>query len=92
MALAKTEIRPTGQQTEPGKKGGGVRSDNDAAEGIQQKKEGWKVLYSHLNQAFKDCNGVFGDELFECDQERSLNRYAAAYLGKSGIGVTGQLL
>lgn len=42
------------------------------------------MLDAHLNNALEDRYCVFGHKLFECDEERRLDRDATAYRGQTG--------
>jgi len=85
LLLVESEVGPASQEAEPGQHGGGVRSDQDTTEGIEEQKQGGEMLHAHLDKTLEDSDGVLGDKLFESNEEGGLNGDTTADLGETVV-------
>lgn len=83
LLLIEPQVRPTGQETQPGQDGGGIRSEDDAAEGVEEQEQSREMLDAHFDQALENRDGVFWHELLECDEEGGLDGNTTADLGQT---------
>lgn len=83
LALEEPKIRPTGHETQPRENGGGVRPKKHTADRVEEQEEGREMLDAHFDQALEEGNGMFGDKLFEGNQEGGLDGDPTTYLGET---------
>lgn len=75
------QVDPGGEEAVPREEHGGVGAECDAGDCVCEDEDGGEVLDADAKDAAEDGDGVFGDELFEGDEEGGLDGYAAAYGG-----------
>lgn len=73
LAFVEAQISPAGEESQPRKNGSRFSAQDDTTQGIQEEEDGGEVLDPHLHQTLEDGDGMFGNELFECDEESCLD-------------------